>query len=360
MARPTRGHHQGRDLEASFRAKSRQVRRRSDKVRTRLKVGKALPENALQGVVVTSAGPYWVVTPAGGAEAVICTVSGTVDSPETDTIVTVGDVVWIVPQEEMTEFGDPVGVIVKREERRTLLSRRAAGRARREQVVVANVDQLAIVVAAREPVYNKRLIDRYLIAADKGDLEPIIVVNKIDLVPATERAELIEDLAAYWDDLDLPVVFVSASTGEGLDALRKILHGCSTLLSGPSGVGKSSVINTLTDARLRVGAISSMYQKGRHTTTAAMVIALPDGGQLVDTPGLREFAVWELDAQELPYYFSEFTPYAEHCRYQPCSHHHEPGCAVIQAVEEGKIDPERYLSYLLLLDEVQQDHDLRR
>ena len=160
MARPTRGHHQGRDLEASFRAKSRQVRRRSDKVRTRLKAGKALPENALQGVVVTSAGPYWVVTPAGGAEAVICTVSGTVDSPETDTIVTVGDVVWIVPQEEVTEFGDPVGVIVKREERRTLLSRRAAGRARREQVVVANVDQLAIVVAAREPVYNKRLIDR--------------------------------------------------------------------------------------------------------------------------------------------------------------------------------------------------------
>lgn len=351
---------QGSDPEASYRAKSRQVRRRSDKVRTRLKAGKALSDKALQGVVVTSAGPYWVVAPHSGSQPVICTVSGTVDSPETDTIVTVGDVVWFVPQDEVTEFGDPLGVIVKREERRTLLSRRAAGRARREQVVVANVDQLAIVVAAREPAYNKRLIDRYLIAADKGDLQPIIIVNKIDLVPSAERAELIEDLAAYWDDLDLPVALVSASTGEGIDALRDILHGWSTLLSGPSGVGKSSVINTLTDARLRVGAISTMYQKGRHTTTAAMVIPLADGGQLVDTPGLREFAVWELDATELPYYFEEFTPFATECRYQPCSHHHEPGCAVIAAVEEGKIDPERYLSYLVLLEEVQQQHDDRR
>lgn len=338
--------------EDAYRAKSRHVRKRLDRVRTRRKEGKSLPDNAIEGMVTTSAGPYWVVETAADPPLYLCTVSGTIDTPEADTIVTVGDNVWIVPQQEVTEYGHPVGVIVKREERQTLLSRRAAGRAHREHVVVANVDQLAIVVSARQPTYNKRLIDRYLIAADKGDLEPIIIVNKVDLVAADERAEMIEDFAAYWDDLGLSVAFVSASTGDHVEELKPLLIGRSTLLSGPSGVGKSSLINALATTRLRVGEISAMYQKGRHTTTAALVIPLPEGGQLVDSPGLREFSVWELDLEELPYYFAEFTAFAEHCRYQPCSHRHEPGCAVIAAVEEGKIDPERYLSYVILADEL--------
>jgi len=340
-----------------YRARSRDLRKRQERVKTRLKEGKSLPDNALPGVVMTSVGPFWLVSQQEGTlgslqNLYVCTVSGTVDSPETDTIITVGDRVWIVPDDDDTEFGHPAAHIVKREERETLLSRKAAGRQQREQVVVANVEQLGIVLSARQPQYNKRLIDRYLIAADKGDLSPLIIINKLDLVPDSERADLVEDLAAYWDDLDLPVVFVSAETGENIADLHGLVRDRSTLLSGPSGVGKSSLINTLTDARLRVGEISEMYQKGKHTTTAATVIPLREGGQLVDTPGLREFAVWELDPDELPYYFEEFAPYMEECRFQPCTHDHEPGCAVKEALEQGRIDPERYLSYLVLLEEL--------
>ena len=198
-----------------------------------------------------------------------------------------------------------------------------------------------------------------MIAAGKGDLDPLIIVNKVDLVPEAERAELVEDFAAYWDDLNLTVVFVSAESGESVEALREVVQGASTLLSGPSGVGKSSLINALSDARLRVGEISEMYLKGKHTTTAAMVVTLPGGGHLVDSPGLREFAVWELDKEELRHYFGEFEDFRLSCKYTTCSHNHEPDCAVKDAVEEGRIDPERYLSYLMLLEGLEQE-DMRR
>lgn len=342
----------------SYRAKTRHRAKRLERVRTRVKSGKALSDKAIQGTVVTSIGPSWLVSAKG--DFFLCTVSGIVDSPHTSTtIVTVGDVVWFEPDAEAILYGQPTGMIVKVEERITLLSRRAAGRAKKEQVLVANVDQLAIVVAAAQPAYHKRLIDRYLIAADKGDLRPLIVVNKVDLIPDEYREDLTEDFAAYWDDLEIPVFFLSAQTAEGIDELRQAVIGASTLMAGPSGVGKSSLINCLSDARLRVGEISQMYSKGRHTTTAAIVIPLAEGGSIVDSPGIREFGMWDLDKEELPYYFEEFAPYQSECRYLPCSHTHEPGCAVKQAVEEGKVDPERYESYLILLDEIDAE-DPRR
>jgi len=341
----------------SYRAKTRHRAKRLEKVRTRVKLGKALSEKAIPGTVMTSIGPSWLVN--ANDELFLCTVSGTVDSPHPFTIVTVGDVVWFEPDRESTLYGQPTGTIVKVAERVTLLSRRAAGRARKEQVLVANVDQLAIVVAAAQPAYHKRLIDRYLIAADKGDLRPLIIVNKVDLIPEEYRPDLVEDFAAYWDDLHIPVLFLSAETGEGFDEFKEVVDGASTLMAGPSGVGKSSIINTLSDARLRVGEISEMYSKGRHTTTAALVIPLPEGGSIVDSPGIREFGMWDLDKDELPYYFDEFAPFQNECRFAPCSHTHEPGCAVKQAVEEGKIDPERYESYVILLEGIDAD-DPRR
>lgn len=342
----------------SYRAKTRHRAKRLERVRTRVKHGKALTEKAIQGTVVTSIGPSWLVSTNN--ELFLCTVSGIVDSPHTTTtIVTVGDMVWFEPDRESTLLGQPTGMIVKVEERITLLSRRAAGRAKKEQVLVANVDQLAVVVAAAQPAYHKRLIDRYLIAADKGDLRPLIVVNKVDLIPEEYRDDLREDFAAYWDDLEIPVFFLSAQSGEGIAELRASVIGASTLMAGPSGVGKSSIINRLSDARLRVGEISLMYNKGRHTTTAAVVVPLAEGGSIVDSPGIREFGMWDLDKEELPYYFEEFAPFQNECRFLPCSHTHEPGCAVKNAVEEGKVDPERYESYLILLDEIDAE-DSRR
>jgi len=336
-------------------AEGRRIRTRErSKVLTRtrslIKKGVQLPENAVAGTVVTPLGPSWLVWTTGGYHVGI--VSGTVDCPHSSTIVTVGDDVWLLPDGGHDVHGNPTSTIVRVEERRTLISRKAAGRARREQVLVANVDQLAIVVAAAQPDYNRRLIDRYLIAADKGDLEPMIVMNKIDIADEMSIRELIvEDMDAY-RLLGVEVVYTSVNTLEGLDAVRKRFAGLRTIMAGPSGVGKSSLINALTDARLAVGEISSAYSKGKHTTTGSIAIPLPEGGALIDSPGIREFSIWELDKEELPFYFGEFEPYSPLCRFQPCTHIHEPGCAVQSAVDSGTIDPARYESYRILYDEV--------
>lgn len=341
-----RPHIDAEDSESGYVGKTRHKAKGAVRTRTLIKAGQALSADARAASVLTAVGPQWVCQTDDGLFCV-ATVSGTVDCPHTSTIVTVGDRVWIVLDDHPTPQGDASGTIVKVGERRTLLSRKAPGRARREQVVVANVDQLAIMVAAAQPNYHKRLIDRYLIAADKGDLRPLIVVNKVDLIPDEYTDDLHEDFEAY-RRIGVPVLFVCAISGLGCGELRAELGVASTLFSGPSGVGKSSLINRLTDVRQEVGAISDKYEKGRHTTTAAIRIPMDGGGSIVDSPGIREFAIWELSVDELPYYFEEFTPFAEHCRFAPCSHTHEPGCAVKEAVDGGLIDEERYISYLML------------
>jgi len=359
--------------DEEFRGKTRDRAKRRDKTRTRVKQGKALPQNALRGDVLQPVGPAWIVQVEGGdGTLIVATVSGTVDSPEADTIVTVGDVVWVVESEsgeQRAESGEGdvrTGMIVKVEDRSSVLSRKMAGRQKKQQVVVANVDQLAIVMAAREPKYNKRLIDRYLIAADKGELSPLIIINKVDLVAEDDLDELEEDFYAYEHDLKIPVFFTSTGADDGqadeqgagpfgLEELEKALIGKRTLLHGPSGVGKSSLINLLSEADQQVGAISTYFMKGKHTTTAARIVALRAGGSLVDSPGIREFAIWELDLEELPFYFEEFVPFMHECKFTPCTHTHEPGCAVKDALEEGKIDPERYLSYLMLRDQLENE-----
>jgi ribosome biogenesis GTPase len=318
-----------------------------------------LDPRAVSATVLTALGPVWLCSlHADHAihDYIVAAIAGTVDCPHTSTIVAVGDVVWIVPDDYLTPQGDRSGTIVKVEARRTLLSRKVPGKARREQVLVANVDQLGIVVAAAQPAYHKRLIDRYLIAADKGDLRPFIVVNKSDLIPDDYADDFYNDFEAY-RAINIPVLFVSAESHDGLDDVRTMLQGASTLLSGPSGVGKSSLINLLTDVRQEVGDISQKYDKGRHTTTAAQLFPLDDGGSIVDSPGIREFAIWELSDDELPYYFEEFTPFASQCRFSPCSHTHEPSCAVKDAVDAGLIDEERYISYVLLREGNMDDQE---
>jgi ribosome biogenesis GTPase len=334
------------DHELGYRARTRERAKLLDRTRTRVKQGN-IPEGALQGTVMRPLGPRWMVaTP----EAVWdCAVSGIIDVPHTSSLVAVGDTVWIMPDQRASGAGS----IVKVEERTTVLSRKAAGRGKKEQVLVSNAEQLCIVVAAAQPDYKKRLIDRYLIAADKGELAPMIVINKIDLIPDEYRQDFVDDLRVYSEDLGIPVLFTSTTTGEGIEELEQHLLAHTSLLAGPSGVGKSSIINLISNIPQAVGEISRKYDKGRHTTTAAIVIPLRNGGIAIDTPGIREFALWELGIDELPFYFEEFAPFAEHCKFNSCSHTHEPGCAVKQAVEEGLVDEERYASYLLLSSEQQ-------
>lgn len=364
------------DDTSGFRHRTRDVSRDLLRTRTLIKSDKPLPEGALQGSAITSVGAHWIVAVAN--VWYICAVSGTLDAPHTGTLVAVGDVVWIIPTNSQDpsrdpsrdplpetpdpdapdpdtsdpDAPDPTGTIVRVEERRTLLSRKAAGRVMREQVLVANVDQLAVVVSFVEPNYHRRLIDRYLIAADKGDLKPIIVLNKVELIPREYIHDIIDDFEPYSKGLGIDVHFVSAATGGGLDTLRKALAGRSTLFSGPSGVGKSSILNVLTDGTLRVGEVSRKYEKGRHTTTSAVAMPLDETSSVVDSPGLREFSIWELDIEELQWYFEEFASFIPQCRYTPCTHTHEPGCAVKGAVEKGLVDEGRYESYVILRSEL--------
>lgn len=342
------------DADLEHKPRTRDQARRNPKQRIQVKSDRPVSTTAIEGVVMSAAGPNWLVAPSSEPSTDLlytCTVGGTLQAVANRTLVAVGDRVWV-------EAGTPpdaslrVGTIVGVAERTTILSRKAAGRVRREQVLVANVEQLAIVVAAAQPDYHRRLIDRYLIAADKGDLTPIIIVNKLDLVGGELLRVILEDLHVYSETLNLNVFFVSTVSRQGIPELQQHLKGKSTLLAGQSGVGKTSVINILTQRDLKIGSISRVDNKGRHTTTGAVLLPLPEGGTVVDSPGIREFSIWELDADELPYYFDEFSPYAEHCRFTPCTHTHEPGCAVKQAVEDGLVEEGRYLSYVVLRDEV--------
>ncbi|MGH7669977.1 MAG: ribosome small subunit-dependent GTPase A [Gemmatimonadaceae bacterium] len=235
--------------------------------------------------------------------------------------------------------------------RRSRLARRAPGGAYGERVLAANVDQVVVVFAAAHPDPHLQMLDRFLVIAEANDLPAQIVVNKVDIV-GTEAAH------AGFDDYlraGYPLHFTSAKRGEGLDVLRRALEGRTSVLTGPSGTGKSSIVNALFPGLdLRVGAISESVNKGRHTTVGASLHALPGepGSFVVDTPGLREVGMWELPVERLDLCFPEIRGLRERCRFADCRHGVEPDCEVRAAVERGEVGVARYESYLKLADEL--------
>jgi ribosome biogenesis GTPase len=236
--------------------------------------------------------------------------------------------------------GGDEGMIERVEPRHGLLTRASRGR---EHVLVANVDQVVIVMALVEPNLKPHLIDRYLVSAKQGRIKPILCLNKVDLVDPAPC----QPLVGLYSQLGIPTILTSATTGTGIDRLRKWLAGKESVFAGQSGVGKSSLLNAIQpDLGLQVREVSEATQKGRHTTTTAELIRLEFGGWVVDTPGIRQFQLWDVLPEELEGFFPEFRPFVPLCAYPDCTHTHEDRCAIKRAVERHQISEQRYTSYL--------------
>jgi ribosome biogenesis GTPase len=262
-------------------------------------------------------------------------------------LVTTGDHVWFRLNKGGAEkegtagtTADLDGVIERVEPRHGILTRASRGR---EQVLVANVDQVVIVMSLVEPELKPHLVDRYLASAGQGGIAPILCLNKADLVEPVAY----QGMVGLYSQLGIPTLLTSATTGLGVDYLRQRLRGRQTVFAGQSGVGKSSLLNAIQpDLSLRVREVSDVNQKGKHTTTHAELIRLECGGWVVDTPGVRQFALWDLAPAEVEGRFPEFRPFVPLCAYPDCTHTHEDRCAIKRAVHRRQITAARYTSYL--------------
>ena len=241
--------------------------------------------------------------------------------------------------------GKPMGVVVAVMPRTSALQRPDPHGDMK--TVAANIDRIMIVVAPY-PEPHANLIDRYLVAANAIDIEPVLVINKIDRIDEGTQ-DKITYLETTYRNLGYKVLMVSTKTDTGLDELREYLTHYTSVFVGQSGVGKSSLVNALLpESNLRVGDLSAR-QEGTHTTTSATLLHFPDGGHLIDSPGIREFGLWHMDEDEVLEGFVEFKPFIGYCKFRDCSHRHEPGCAILKALDEGAISPTRMDSYRYIL-----------
>ena len=262
-------------------------------------------------------------------------------------LIAVGD--WVRVNEE--------GGIVYVEERTSILSRKDIS-GRKEQLIAVNVDQVIIIASVVTPPLKPALVDRYLIAAEKGNLHPIVVIGKIDLLEkgSEEEKNRYQEFLKAYERLGIPILSLSSHTKTGVDSLRALLQNKTSVFSGQSGVGKSSLLNACFGWSLKVGDLTIKTEKGSHTTSSATLIPLPGGGYCVDTPGIRSFGLWDLTKADVISHFSDIAVFAKKCKYPDCLHQKEPKCAVHRALEKGTLSKLRYESYTNLLDEVATGH----
>ena len=299
----------------------------------------------MKGLVIKNTGSWYVVR-TGDGEQVNCKIKGNLRLRgfRCTNPVAVGDVVRLEPKPDGT------AMITSIDERRNYIIRRASNLSKEFQIIASNLDQAVLVVSLANPVTNTTFIDRFLATAMAYRVPSLLVINKVDLLTADDDRMLLDAVRRLYESIGYTVLATSTVTGEGVDALRLSLHGKMSLFSGNSGVGKSSLINCLVPgAGLRVGDVSAVHHTGMHTATFSEMLDLAGGGAIIDTPGVKGFGTIDFERAEVAHYFPEIFEVGKECRFNNCTHTHEPGCAVLRAVEQSRISQSRYASYLSII-----------
>jgi len=296
-------------------------------------------ESTLTGLIIRAQSGFFTVETREGP--VVCQLRGRFKrGPRTGDLAAIGDRVRI------TVLEDGSGMIEEIEERKQAIVRldpRPQGEY--QQILLANADQAVFVFACIRPDPKLRMLDRFLVIAEKQEIPAVVVANKVDLVGPKRAIEIF----GLYPQLGYPVIYASAKAGQGVEELRATLTGKVSALVGPSGAGKSSLLNAMQPGLgLEVSEISKAVNKGKHTTVVRQMFPLAGGGYVADTPGWKALALWDTEPEEIDGYFPELRERVAHCQFNDCTHIHEPGCAVLTAVEQGEVHPERYDSYLRL------------
>lgn len=296
-----------------------------------------MTEALLRGLVIRSqSGFYTVATQTG---IITCKLRGRLKRQRRS-----GDILAVGDRVLVSGSGVNEGMIEEIEPRLKMFSRLSPQpQGEYQQILIANPDQVVLVFSCAEPSPHLNMLDRFLVIAEKAEIPPLIVVNKVDLL----TFEVVQDLFSPYKTLDYPLIYTSSRTRRGIDELRDRLENKISMFTGPSGVGKSSLLNAIQPGLgLAAREVSTITSKGKHTTVVRELFSLLGGGWVADTPGLKALALWDIEAEELDAYFPELRLLVDQCQFNDCTHHHEPGCAIIKAVEVGEIHPARYASYL--------------
>lgn len=305
----------------------------------------------MEALVVRNTGS-WYVTRGDDGSLTSCKIKGNLRLKgfRCTNPVAVGDVVEIEPRPDGTAWITAIAP------RRNYIIRRASNLSKEFQIIASNLDQAVLVVTLVNPVTNTTFIDRFLATSMAYNVPALLVINKVDLLTSDDDHALLDAVCGLYQHIGYPVLRTSTLTGEGIDALRLSLANKTSLFSGNSGVGKSSLINLLVPgADLRVGDVSEAHHTGMHTTTFSELLDLPGGGCLIDTPGVKGFGTIDFEKAEVAHYFPEIFEIGHSCRFGNCTHTHEPGCAVLDAVERSLISQSRYASYLSIIEDDPSD-----
>lgn len=297
-----------------------------------------------KGRIIESTGSWYKVDT--GSETINSRLPGKfrLSTKDVTNPISVGDIVDISMNEDGT------GNINNIHERENYITRQATHGKRGEHMLVSNLDQAFVVQSIRKPKLNEGFINRFLVTCEAYDVQAGIIINKMDLAQKSDYGFL-EDLAAVYIRLGYPVYACSIMDEESIEELKRVFKDKVNAFIGPSGVGKTSILNAIDpDFNFKVGEISDSSNKGKHTTTYARLIPISNGGYIADTPGIREFGLVNIEDWELSLYFPEMLEPRENCKFNTCTHIHEPGCGVIAAFEEGEIDANRYHSYINMLE----------